>query len=396
MTTRDENAGSADANAPTANQDSFRKVLVLGLRRAGKSSLCKVVYENFQPNDTLFLPPTARVQKYNIATFQHWQLWDIPGTVLLKGGDIRDSDLLSGIDVAWSDVQAIIFVIDAQDDYYDALDKLNAVILGAYKRNHHIHMHVFINKVDGLSEDYKFDTQRDVEQRVAEALIDLSNDVQGPDGEPVQLDRKVSVRFYLTSVFDSSVFVAFSRIQQCLLHGRDSDIELLTSANTSEPSAHSSAPPTPRRFVSLHEALENACILLCSSCHMEKAYVFDVPSRTFVAADTSPFDAPLFEVMFEYIKFLRSFSKLYANAPAAVARNKPIRTNRTRDWSASVMRLSGDTCVAFWQLDRYAYPASSSYFSHLSLLAVVRSSIQMANSGILVRISGQHLLTTGL
>ena len=100
--------------------------------------------------------------------------------------------------------------------------------------------------------------------------------------------------------------------------------------------------------------------------------------------------------MFEYIKFLRSFSKLYANAPAAVARNKPIRTNRTRDWSASVMRLSGDTCVAFWQLDRYAYPASSSYFSHLSLLAVVRSSIQMANSGILVRISGQHLLTTGL
>ena len=54
-----------------------RKILMIGPRRAGKTSICKVVYESFQPNDTLFLTPTMRTQTVNMDTFQALQLLDV-------------------------------------------------------------------------------------------------------------------------------------------------------------------------------------------------------------------------------------------------------------------------------------------------------------------------------
>mgnify|MGYP001941576123 FL=1 len=59
-----------------------RKILMIGPRRAGKTSICKVVYESFQPNDTLFLTPTMRTQTVNMDTFQALQLLDVPGSAL--------------------------------------------------------------------------------------------------------------------------------------------------------------------------------------------------------------------------------------------------------------------------------------------------------------------------
>ena len=88
----------------------------------------------------------------------------------------------------------------------------------------------------------------------------------------------------------------------------------------------------------------------CASCYFEKVYIFDVPSRTFVGCDTSPFDAPLFDTLFRYIQFLRQFSDLYANIPDADHSEPSVRT---RDWSTSVMRIGFDTSVAFWQLNQY-------------------------------------------
>ena len=338
---------------------SRRKILMIGPRRAGKTSICKVVYESFQPNDTLFLTPTMRTQKVNIDTFQALQLLDVPGSALanLPTDSPRASDAdesgprtQMAFDIPWTDVSAVIYVVDAQDEYFDALVRLNAVIVAAYMENPDIHVHVFINKVDGLSEDYKYDTQRDIEQRVYEGLLNSTHELQGVLDEDTRLDKAVRLHFYLTSVFDASAFLAFSRIQQRLLQGTESEVQ--------------HAPPG---MVSLSDALETACNLLCTACYFEKAYVFDVPSRTFVGCDTSPFDASLYNIVFRYMHFLLQFSELYAQVPDAV--ENPVRT---RDWSTSVMRLSHDTTVAFWQLDH-----------HLALLAVIHTNVQLRNATIL-------------
>jgi len=328
-------AASAVSDVGSCSDVHTPKVVLLGPRRAGKSSLCKVVYESYLPNDTLFLAPTMRTQKFHIHTFQKLQLWDVPGSALMSfsGGPHAGPALgRAELDIPWADVCAVIFVIDAQDDYFEALTKLNQVIVTVHGCNKAIQFHVFINKVDGLSEDYKYDTQRDIEQRVMEGLIDSSNELQD-NGEPVDLEQQVNIKFYLTSIFDSSVFVAFSRIQQQLLQGLN------------EPHASSTV-----RMVSLTEALETACNLLCSTCQFEKAYLFDIPSRTFVACDTLPFDLALFDVMFQYIRFLRQFSDLYQAASEIQAVDAP---TCARTWSTSVVQLTSDTTVAFWQLDRY-------------------------------------------
>lgn len=332
-----------------ADEADRRRIVMLGPRRAGKTSLLKVVYDGVPPNDTFFLAPTTRVQTRHLDTFQALEMWDMPGSALQQFNKHTPSSGGASPDVVsipWSTVSAVIFVIDAQDDYFDALLKLNQVILAAYAANNDIHFHVFINKVDGLGEDYRYDTQRDIEQRVYDELIDSSHEFPAPaSGAPVQLEQAVQLRTHLTSVFDSSAFVAFSNVQQWLMHA-DSQSDAL---------------------VSVHDALESACNQLCTTCQFEKAYVFDVPSHTFVGCDSSPFDQALFDIMFDYIRFLVSFTGLYANIHTVSA-----GTPYTRKWSRSAVRLVSDTSVAFWQLD-----------SRLALLAVMRTGVRACNYDIL-------------
>ncbi|VDN00262.1 unnamed protein product, partial [Thelazia callipaeda] len=63
---------------------------------------------------------------------------------------------------------------------------------------------VFIHKVDGLNEEIKLETQRDIFQRVQDDFQD--------DG----LD-KIHVTYHLTSIYDHSIFEAFSKVVQKLI-----------------------------------------------------------------------------------------------------------------------------------------------------------------------------------
>jgi Ras-related GTP-binding protein C/D len=64
--------------------------------------------------------------------------------------------------------------VSFQDDYTDALNKLHLTVTKAFKVNQGIRFEVFIHKVDGLSDDYKMETQRDIHQRATDDLADSS------------------------------------------------------------------------------------------------------------------------------------------------------------------------------------------------------------------------------
>lgn len=53
-----------------------------------------------------------------------------------------------------------------------ALSELHTTVVHAYKVNPSIRFEVFIHKVDGLSDDNKIETQRDIYQRANELLAD--------------------------------------------------------------------------------------------------------------------------------------------------------------------------------------------------------------------------------
>lgn len=99
---------------------------------------------------------------------------------------------------------ALVFVIDARDDYIEALTKLNKTVLKAHAVNQKIKFEVFIHKVDGISDDLKMETQRDIHQRANDDLADSGYDL-------------VHLSFHLTSIYDHSIFEAFSKVVQKLI-----------------------------------------------------------------------------------------------------------------------------------------------------------------------------------
>jgi Ras-related GTP-binding protein C/D len=199
-----------------------------------------------------------------------FQVWDFPGHL-----DYLDTTFDN--DAIFSEIGALIWVIDAQDEYLDAVSRLTNAILKLSTKYPAINIEVFVHKVDGLSDDYRSDTFRDIVQRVQDELSDA-----GYENAPVH--------YHQTSIYDHSIFEAFSKVIQKLI------------------------PELPTL-----EALLNS---LCASCRIEKAYLFDILSKIYIATDTSPTDSGSYEICSDYIDVVVDISEIYgwrANDPNATA-----------------------------------------------------------------------------
>jgi len=186
-------------------------------------------------------------------------VWDFPGQL-----DFLDPQF--DLDAIFGEIGALIWVIDAQDDYLEAINRLNNTILNLQPSYPNVNIEVFIHKVDGLSDDYKMDIQRDIIQRIQDELSD-----HGLENAPIN--------YHLTSIYNHSIFEAFSKVIQKLI------------------------PHLPTL-----EALLND---LCRACRFEKAYLFDVLSKIYVATDSSPVDMPSYEICSDYIDVIVDISEIY-------------------------------------------------------------------------------------
>ena len=161
---------------------------------------------------------------------------------------------------------ALIFVIDAQDDYQEALLKLTQTVTKAYKVNPRIKFEVFIHKVDGVSDDFKIESQRDITSRALDDLTDLGM-------------SQIQLNYYLTSIYDHSIFEAFSKVVQRLI------------------------PQLP--------TLENLLNIFISHSGIEKAFLFDVFSKIYIATDCSPVDMQSYELCCDMIDVVIDLSCIY-------------------------------------------------------------------------------------
>ncbi|KAK1795028.1 hypothetical protein P4O66_010217, partial [Electrophorus voltai] len=263
----EEEADMEDTQAPS---DSKPRILLMGLRRSGKSSIQKllqscishqVVFHKMSPNETLFLESTNKIYKDDISSssFVNFQIWDFPGQV-----DFFDPTF--DYEMIFRGTGALIFVIDAQDDYVEALVRLHLTVSRAYRVNPEINFEVFIHKVDGLSDDHKIETQRDIHQRANDDLADASLE-------------KLHLSFYLTSIYDHSIFEAFSKVVQKLI------------------------PQLP--------TLENLLNIFISNSGIEKAFLFDVVSKIYIATDSSPVDMQSYELCCDMIDVVIDVSCIY-------------------------------------------------------------------------------------
>jgi Ras-related GTP-binding protein C/D len=159
---KDFGYGGFEHENENTNSEEKPRILLMGLRRSGKSSIQKVVFHKMSPNETLFLESTNKIVKDDInnSSFVQFQIWDFPGQIDFFDPTFDSDQIFGGC------CGALVFVIDAQDDYTEALTKLHQTVTKAYKVNPRIKFEVFIHKVDGVSDDFKMETQRDIHQRV--------------------------------------------------------------------------------------------------------------------------------------------------------------------------------------------------------------------------------------
>ncbi|XP_069547972.1 ras-related GTP binding Cb [Brachyistius frenatus] len=270
------------------------RILLMGLRRSGKSSIQKVVFHKMSPNDTLFLESTNKIYKDDISSssFVNFQIWDFPGQV-----DFFDPTFDS--EMIFRGTGALIFVIDAQDDYMEALGRLHLTVSRAYKVNPDINFEVFIHKVDGLSDDHKIETQRDVHQRANDDLADAGLE-------------KLHLSFYLTSIYDHSIFEAFSKVVQKLI------------------------PQLP--------TLENLLNIFISHSGIEKAFLFDVVSKIYIATDSSPVDMQSYELCCDMIDVVIDVSCIYGLVEDGCAYDKE---------SSAIIRLNNTTVLYLKEVTKF-------------------------------------------
>eukprot|EP00614_Pseudopedinella_elastica_P018388 CAMPEP_0172646816 /NCGR_PEP_ID=MMETSP1068-20121228/240431_1 /TAXON_ID=35684 /ORGANISM="Pseudopedinella elastica, Strain CCMP716" /LENGTH=453 /DNA_ID=CAMNT_0013461081 /DNA_START=168 /DNA_END=1530 /DNA_ORIENTATION=+ len=250
------------------------RILLMGSRRSGKSSMAGVVFQKMPPHETLFMDSTSALSIKYVANnpFVQFQIWDFPGDFdfareeLIYGGQAVSPQLVFG------PCAALVFVVDAQDEpYQDSLVRLVKTVQLAYQVNPKIAFEVFVHKVDGdlfLTDEQKIDCQHEVQQTVLEDLAEMGLDM-------------VHLTFYLTSIYDHTIFEAFSKVSQKLM-----------------PEQH-------------YSTLENLLNDLISNSNMEKSFLFDVVSKIYIATDSNPVDMQSYELCSDMIDVVVDVSCIY-------------------------------------------------------------------------------------
>lgn len=220
----------------------------------------------FLPSNLFFYQDVKYVANNSLVQFQ---IWDFPGDFQFTD-QIALGDQILTEEQIFRNCQALVFVLDAQDDpYTDALQKLHETIVRANKYNPNIVFEVFIHKVDGdlfLSDEQKVDCQRDIHEQIYAELRERDLD-------------HIQVEFQLTSIYDHSVFEAFSKVVQKLIPHLDH--------------------------------MERLMDILISTCNIEKAFLFDVVSKIYIATDSNPVDMQSYELCSDMIDVVIDISCIY-------------------------------------------------------------------------------------
>ncbi|EIM91514.1 uncharacterized protein STEHIDRAFT_49232 [Stereum hirsutum FP-91666 SS1] len=335
------------------SDDIYRtKILLLGQRRSGKTSIQQVLFNEGVPKQTFYLEPTTRILKHRYDTVIPLEIWDCPGNAT------TDS-----LGVPLSRFSLIIFVIDIQDSYPHPISRLLHFFTQAYQECPTTPLEVFVHKSEAIADEYKYESFRPLHDRILDSLEDALAE-SDPSNDAIDM---IPINFHLTSIYDHSLHEAFSKVLGRIVDSLPWLEELLNS--------------------------------FCANSQASKAYIFDIKSGLRVAHDGSPPVGATHELCCDYIKTLNAFGPLYrseSDSPLRLCSVAP--TPKTTSYTPSSQSPSPQTSTTHPQLP--FYPSSSLSLSsqsnatqgttityhqltpHLALLAVLPTSIWEGRRGL--------------
>ncbi|KAJ3392290.1 hypothetical protein HDU84_004555 [Entophlyctis sp. JEL0112] len=324
------NSVSSSASAPSPY------VMLMGTRRSGKTAIHSVVFKNTVPDDTLFTLPSVTIaapttavpvaasavappgiqsssasssrasnpaspSPKSTAPFLGLSVLDTPGT---NHEFYYDPALSSHYAKLFERAVSVVFVLDAQDDAVVSLRQLFLTIEAAHKLMVSVMITKSVKNFDANCIDIVVpETQREIQHRIREEFNEAGLD-------------DVHIGFHLTSIYDHSVFEAFSKVVQRILGAED-------------------VLPT----------LENLLNILRSNSGIEKAFLFDTPTKIYIATDSSPVDVQSYELCADMMDVVIDISAVYSSSNYSSAQSQH------QEHNGSVIRLSNSMVLYMRAVD---------------------------------------------
>jgi len=249
-----------------------KRILLLG-RGSGKTWMRSVVFERKSPLDLVLLDrrPSNKLHITQVRNTLAVDIWDFPSDSNLAGDDAKWflPHALSEQEM-WKSVGAIVYVLDAQEDLrLSMIQDLHATFRKARQVNPEVALEVFINKVDGdvfATEDSRMEVYQNFQRQLAR------------ESEEGMLDFD-SISYHLTSVYNPSIFEAWSLVVQKLFP---------------------------------HQATISALLdAFIEAGNVEKVFLFDTLTRLHVATDHNPVDQQTLMLCAEALDVVVDLERIY-------------------------------------------------------------------------------------
>lgn len=259
-------------------KDSVPKIVVCGLKRSGKSSILRVLFNKLSPHEAGYIEPTHQPTFLPLSgnPLLNFRIAEIPGSWSWEESDEIDQLL-------FAHCQSLILVVDSSaDEVPSAVFSLaKRVISRAAKTRRPIgplYIHLFLNKVDAT---YRFDpdsiqAESNKAAFVQTVLNKVAEEVRGYMGA---LKVELDIVAHCTSIFDNSIHDAFSKVVQ--------------------------------RPLLANGKIEQSLDLIVSTCRLEKAVLFDLVSKITFGSDSSQIDAGTFALMQDLLEVIIDMIGIY-------------------------------------------------------------------------------------
>ncbi|TFY71682.1 hypothetical protein EVG20_g1332 [Dentipellis fragilis] len=286
------------------------KILILGQRRSGKTSIVQVLFNDGNPKETFYLEPTTRIAKFTYEYHRHpardmglsWE--HLPRRpqppIAVCFYHLRDrypGDLLRLGSAGRHPSHADSPHCTLQDSYQQPIARLLEFFTTAFGENPDMPLEVFVHKSEAFTDDYKIENFRLIHLRVNEELDDIS-----PEYEQMPLN------FHLTSIYDHSINEAFSKV----LH----------------------------RLIDSLPYLEQLLNVFVANSQASKTFLFDVKSRLYVATDASPVDTGTHNLCCDFVKTLTAFGPLYKSVSESPRRIQECPNSKPLFYPSAAMSLA--------------------------------------------------------
>lgn len=259
-------------------RDSTPKIVVCGLKRSGKSSILRVLFNRLSPHEAGYIEPTQQPVFLPLAgnPLLNVRIAEIPGCWSWEESDEID-------ELFFSRCQSLILVMDSsssEDVPSSVFSLAKRVVARALKFQKSPHIHLFLNKVDA---NYRFDPDSVQAESNKTSFVQcivsrVTEEVNLASGGQV---KSLDISAHCTSIFDNSIHEAFSKVIQ--------------------------------RPLLANGKLEQALDLMVNTCRLEKAVLFDLVSKITFGSDSSQVDAVTLSLMQDLLEVIIDMISIYGS-----------------------------------------------------------------------------------